>query len=399
MSKDPTPEVEKAEEAAERAEDAAERAETAAEVAEEAVAFDEEFLIPEETPHVEPGPPLSPHSPFYVGFFGAVGALLAIWLGHQVLVVSSTIILIVVAAFLAVGLNPLVEFFMRRGLKRSWSVVVVIALVVVALALFLVAIVPVISDQVTQLAKNAPTWLDQLQHNSQVEKLDEQYDIIAKAKQYIADGNFASAAFGGVLGIGIAVLGALFNAFIITVLTLYFLSSLPKTKAAMYRLAPASRRPRVSLLGDQILSNVGSYVSGAFIVAVAAGLSSLVFLFVVGLGEYAVALAFVVALLDVIPMIGATIGAVIVVAIGFATDPKIGVACLIFYVIYQQVENYVIYPRVMSRSVDIPGAVIVIAALVGAGLLGVVGALLAIPTAAAILLLTKEVFIARQDDR
>ena len=399
MSKDPTPEVEKAEEAAERAEDAAERAETAAEVAEEAVAFDEEFLIPEETPHVEPGPPLSPHSPFYVGFFGAVGALLAIWLGHQVLVVSSTIILIVVAAFLAVGLNPLVEFFMRRGLKRSWSVVVVIALVVVALALFLVAIVPVISDQVTQLAKNAPTWLDQLQHNSQVEKLDEQYDIIAKAKQYIADGNFASAAFGGVLGIGIAVLGALFNAFIITVLTLYFLSSLPKTKAAMYRLAPASRRPRVSLLGDQILSNVGSYVSGAFIVAVAAGLSSLVFLFVVGLGEYAVALAFVVALLDVIPMIGATIGAVIVVAIGFATDPKIGIACLIFYVIYQQVENYVIYPRVMSRSVDIPGAVIVIAALVGAGLLGVVGALLAIPTAAAILLLTKEVFIARQDDR
>ncbi|MBB6629248.1 AI-2E family transporter [Nocardioides sp. KIGAM211] len=355
--------------------------------------------MPEETPHVEPGPPLSPHSPFYVGFFGAVGALLAIWLGHQVLVVSSTIILIVVAAFLAVGLNPLVEFFMRRGLKRSWSVVVVIALVVVALALFLVAIVPVISDQVTQLAKNAPTWLDQLQHNSQVEKLDEQYDIIAKAKQYIADGNFASAAFGGVLGIGIAVLGALFNAFIITVLTLYFLSSLPKTKAAMYRLAPASRRPRVSLLGDQILSNVGSYVSGAFIVAVAAGLSSLVFLFVVGLGEYAVALAFVVALLDVIPMIGATIGAVIVVAIGFATDPKIGVACLIFYVIYQQVENYVIYPRVMSRSVDIPGAVIVIAALVGAGLLGVVGALLAIPTAAAILLLTKEVFIARQDDR
>ena len=98
-------------------------------------------------------------------------------------------------------------------------------------------------------------------------------------------------------------------------------------------------------------------------------------------------------------MIGATIGAVIVSAIGFATDWKIGVACVIFYLIYQQLENYVLYPRVMSRSVDVPGAVTVIAALVGASLLGVVGALLAIPTAAAILLITREVFIRRQDAR
>jgi predicted PurR-regulated permease PerM len=107
----------------------------------------------------------------------------------------------------------------------------------------------------------------------------------------------------------------------------------------------------------------------------------------------------VVAVLDVIPMIGATIGAVIVTAIAFAEDPKIGIACVIFYVVYQQAENYLIYPRVMSKSVDVPGAVTVIAALVGAALLGVVGALLAIPTAAAVLMLTREVFVRRQDQR
>jgi predicted PurR-regulated permease PerM len=399
LSKDAAPGSAELEGAAERAESAAERAEVAADEAEEALDAEPDFLLDEQTGHVEPGEPFQRHSPFYVGFFGAVGALLAIWLGHQVQVVGSTLILIVVAAFLAVGLNPLVEFFMKRGLTRTWSVVVVITMVMLGLALFLVAIVPVISDQVTQLATNAPDWLDKLEHNGQVQKLDDQYDIIAKAKDYIAKGGFASAAFGGALGIGIAVLSALFNAFIITVLTLYFLSSLPTIKNALYSLAPASRRPRVTHLGDQILANVGSYVSGAFIVAVAAGLSSLVFLFVVGLGQYAVALAFVVALLDVIPMIGATIGAVLVTAIAFATDPKIGVICIIFYVVYQQLENYVIYPRVMSRSVDIPGALIVIAAIVGAGLLGVVGALLAIPTAAAILLLTQEVFIRRQDAR
>jgi predicted PurR-regulated permease PerM len=109
-----------------------------------------------------------------------------------------------------------------------------------------------------------------------------------------------------------------------------------------------------------------------------------------------VALAAVVTLLDVIPMIGATLGAVVVTAIGFATDPKIGLFCLVFYVLYQQVENYVIYPKVMQRSVNVPGSVTVIAALVGAGLLGVVGALLAIPTAAAVLLLVREVFVPRQ---
>ncbi len=194
-------------------------------------------------------------------------------------------------------------------------------------------------------------------------------------------------------------LGALFNGFIVIVLTLYFLASLETTKSALYQLAPASRRDRVARLGDRMMRSVGGYVSGAFIVAMCAGISSLIFLFVVGLGQYAVALAFVVALLDVIPMIGATIGAVIVTAIAFATDVKIGIACAIFYVIYQQVENYVIYPRVMSKSVDVPGAVTVIAALIGAALLGVVGALLAIPTAAAILMLTREVWVRRQDQR
>jgi len=104
-----------------------------------------------------------------------------------------------------------------------------------------------------------------------------------------------------------------------------------------------------------------------------------------------------VTLLDVIPMIGATLGAVIVIAIGFATDPRTGLYCLIFYVVYQQFENYVVYPRVMSRSVNLPGSIIVIAALIGAALLGVIGALLAIPTAAAITLLVKELFLPRQE--
>ena len=347
----------------------------------------------------EPGPPLKKFSPFRIGFFGGLGVFVAWFLGEQILSISGVLIQIVVALFLAAGLNPAVEFFERRGLRRGYAVLIVIVSVLTALTLFVVALVPVITEQVAAITTNAPEWLDSLQHNKRVQSLDDQFQLIDKVKDYVAKGDFAGSLFGGVLGFGLKVLGVLANVFVITVLTLYFISSLDKTKHALYRLAPASRRERVTKLGDRIIEGVGGYVSGAFVVAVCAGVSSLVFLFVVGLGEYAVALSFVVALLDVIPMIGATIGAVVVTAIGFATDPRIGLACLVFYLVYQQVENYLIYPRVMSKSVDVPGAVTVIAALVGAALLGVVGALLAIPTAAAILMLTREVFIRKQDAR
>ena len=275
----------------------------------------------------------------------------------------------------------------------------VITLVLVAVVGFVWAIVPVISDQVSNITRSAPGWLDQLQQNRRVQQLDDEYDVIARVREKIEQGDLVSSLAGGALGIGLRVLSTLFNAFIVVVLMLYFLAGLDATKNALLQLAPASKRERASTLTDRVIRGVGGYVSGAFIVALCAGLSSLVFLLVVGLGEYAVALAFVVALLDVIPMIGATIGAVVVTAIAFATDPTVGIACAIFYLVYQQLENYVIYPRVMSRSVDIPGSVTVIAALVGAALLGVVGALLAIPTAAAVLMLTRELLVSRQDAR
>jgi predicted PurR-regulated permease PerM len=346
-----------------------------------------------------PGPRFDRHSPFYIGFFGGLGFALAWWLFGEVERIGSVLILIVVSLFLAAGLNPSVEWFQRRGMRRSFAVTMVTVLVLCGVALFVWSIVPVITDQITKITDNAPGWLDQFQRNQKVQDLDERFDVIDKVRDYVQDENFGSSLFGGVLGFGLRLLGALANAFVIIVLTLYFLSSLEATKNALYRLAPASRRERVSKLGDRVVASVGGYVAGAFVIAVCAGITSLIFLFIVGLGEYAVALAFVVLLLDVIPMIGATIGAVVVSAIGFATDVKIGIACVIFYVIYQQVENYIIYPRVMSRSVDIPAAATVIAALVGAALLGVVGALLAIPTAAAVLLIVREVFIRRQDAR
>jgi predicted PurR-regulated permease PerM len=344
-------------------------------------------------------PDIALRHPIRLGFYVTLGGFLAYWLGGLVLSVGGILIEVLVAAFIAAGLNPMVEWLGRRGLARPWAVLVVITGLILAVVLFVVALVPVITDQVSMIVQNAPGWVDKLQHNVTIQRLDRRYDLIRKVQHALTGAKFSSALFGGVVGVGLKVLTFVANTFIVIVLVLYFLASLPKVKRSAYRFAPASRRARVQELGDEIIDNVGAYVSGAFVVAMAAGISSLIFLFVVGLGQYAVALAAVVTLLDVIPMIGATLGAVIVTAIGFATEPRIGLYCVIFYILYQQLENYLIYPRVMGRSTNLPGSVIVIAALVGAALLGVIGALLAIPTAAAITLLVKEVFLPRQEAR
>ena len=320
-------------------------------------------------------------------------------MSEQILSISSVLILIVMAMFLAIGLNPVVEWFMKHGMKRGLSVVLVLFVVLTAVTLFVVAVAPVISDQIATITEKAPGWLDDLQQNDQVQRLDDKYDVIAKVRDYVQNGDFGQSVFGGALGVGLAVLSAVANTVIVLVLMIYFLASLPSIKHAAYRLAPASRRPRVSDLGDRIIRSTGAYVAGAFLVAVFAGISTLVFTFIVGLGDYAFALAFIVGLLSLIPVVGSVISAVVITALGLTISPTTALIAFVYYMAYQQVEAYFIYPKIMARSVDIPGSVTVIAALVGGALLGVVGALLAVPVAAALLLLQREVFLKRQDAR
>jgi predicted PurR-regulated permease PerM len=386
-----------AEEAAEEADESADRAHADREQADDIV---DELLIEKRHPSEgmgRPGPPLHRSNPFVFGFFAALGVLVAWGLWNALGQAKSVLILLIVSMFIAVGLNPLVEWFMRRGLKRGLAVGVVFLLVLLAFAGVGFAIVPVVTDQINSLIKNAPDWLDLLTKSRTLKDLDNKYHYIQKATDYIQDPALAQRAFGGILGVGKVVANALFSAFTILILTLYFLASLPAVKRAAYSLVPASRRPRVSILGDEVLGRVGGYVSGQFTVAITAGLCCFIFLEIVGLRDYAVALAIVVVFTAFIPMVGGLIGCVIITLVGLTDGVWTGVACLAYGVIYQQVENYVVAPRIMRRAVDIPGAVTVIAALLGGALLGVVGALLAIPTAAAALLIIREVWIRKAD--
>lgn len=346
----------------------------------------------------DPGRPVR-RSPFHIGFTGALGVLTALVVGVAVREVAGTLQLILISAFLAVGLNPLVERLMLVRVPRPWAVLAVTLGFFGVVTLFGVALFPVVRDQVATLIESVPGWLDQLQTNNRIRELDAKYDIIETINEKLQDPALAESVFGSAFAVGVAVLGFMVNAFIIFVLTVYFLIALPSIKQAGYSLAPATSRPRVTYLGDEILRRVGGYVGGVFVVASCAGMASFIFLELVGLSEYSVALAIVVMIADFVPLVGATIGASVVTLIGFATDLRIGIICAVFFLVYQQVENYVIYPRVMASSVDVPGVVTVIAVLLGGGLLGVPGAMMAIPTAAAVLLLTQEVIVRRQDQR
>jgi predicted PurR-regulated permease PerM len=257
-------------------------------------------------------------------------------------------------------------------------------------------LVPPLVSEISKFAEHVPDYITQLQANPKIREWDAKYHLLEKAQQQLTQSNFQKNVANWALDVSKGTLSAIFNTLTVLILTLYFLSSLPQMKTFFYRLTPRTRRARVALLGDEILDRIGGYVAGNFIISIIAGVTTYIFLLIADI-PYAAALALIIAVTDLIPLVGATIGAVIVSIIGFLTGIPEGIACVIFFTIYQQVENYLVAPRVMKRSVDVQPAVTVIAALIGAKLLGVVGALLAIPVAAAISLIVREVIHPRQD--
>lgn len=346
-----------------------------------------------------PGNPVNRTHPFYVGFMGALGVLLAYWLVQAVAQLSSVLTLLLVALFLALGLDPLVAMLQRRGLGRSWAVSLVLLGVIAVFAGFGAAVVPALVTQASDFGTQLPDLVNQLQDSAAVRGLDQRFGLITNAtdqlEKWVTNKDTVLTVFGGVFGAGKAVVSGAFSVFTVLVLTLYILASKQTMTAAVYRLVPSSRRERVRLLGDEILRRVGAYIAGQVAVASINAVLTYVVLLVLGI-DYALVLAIAVGMLGLIPMVGATLGAVIVVLVALFDSWQLAVIVLVYYVIYQQAENYLISPRIMSRAVSVPGSVAMIAALAGGTLLGILGALVAIPVAAGIMLIIEEVVIPRQ---
>ncbi|MFC5831868.1 AI-2E family transporter [Nonomuraea insulae] len=345
-------------------------------------------------PYGLPGKPLA-RGPFLFGLVGGLGVLTAIALAQMIVASLSTIVLVVVAMFLAVGLNPAVEALQRRGLVRRGAITIVFSGVIVAFVLFGLAIVPPVSKQLTEFVNAVPGYITELSNHPTLRQLDADYQILPQLRTFVTSTLGPSLAT-GIMGAGLVVLNGVFTTVTLLVLMLYFLGSLHTIKDYLLKLVPASRRSRTRAISEEILGGIGGYVAGNVLISVIAGVLTWIFLSIAGV-QYALALALVVALTDLIPLVGATIGAVLVTGVALLGSVPAGIACAIFFVLYQQIENYLIYPRVMKRSVDVTPAVTVIAALFGGALLGIVGALLAIPVAAAIALIIREIVHPRQD--
>jgi predicted PurR-regulated permease PerM len=348
----------------------------------------------------EAGKPVDTTHPFYFGFMVTIGALLALTTLRALASASAVFILIIVSIFLAAGLNPAVLFFQTRGLKRGAAVGAVMACVLIFVAAFIAIAVPPLLDQGNQLIDNAPQLIKDLNNNAFINDLNIKYGVIdslqTRVDSVIKDGQFAITAFGGVIGVGKAVVSGLVSTITILTLTLYFLASLPQVVEIGLKFVPASRRNRVSKLVNAIISRVGSFVGGQAIIAALAAIFILIMGLIIGM-PYAGPLAIIVLVCGFIPLIGHFIGMTIVTLVSLTASISIAAIALASYIIYVQIENYVITPRIMKRSLSIPGLVTIIAALLGTSLLGLIGGLLAVPIAAAILLILDEVVFPRAD--
>jgi predicted PurR-regulated permease PerM len=347
------------------------------------------------------GAPLNIQHPFYFGFLAASGALVAITVLRALQSASQVFVLIIISLFLAMGLNPTVEALQARKLKRGSAVAIVVASALLLVSLFVLVVIPPVFTQANELIDGAPQLIDALRNNSTLSELNSQYGVIdtleKKFQSLISDGQIFTGAFGGVVGVGRTVLSGAFSALTVMVLTLYFLSSLPNVTKIFYRLAPASRRERVSKIGDAIISRVGAFVGSQVLIAALAA----IFVFFLALGlnlPYAAALGMVILFVALIPLVGHFIGASIVILVALTQSPTKALLALILYTLYVQIENYVITPRIMKRSLSIPGLVTIVAALLGTSLLGLVGGLLAVPIAAAVLLIMDEVVFPKTDN-
>jgi len=350
------------------------------------------------------------HNPFRVAFLATLGVGLGLVLIGSVQTLSTILLYVGTALFLSLGLDPVISFLERRRLPR-WAAVLVTVLGVLALfAGIVLVIVPLIVSQISQLVVAVTrlvergTFFDDLRSWLQATFPTLDVDVVfAFAEEWLATNvaEIGESIGQGVIAFSGAVLAGLTGAFIVLILTIYFTASTPSLKRAVYQLVPASRRARFIDLAEQITDSVGYYVIGQLSLGVLNGALSAVFLSIIG-APFPAVLAVVAFLFSIIPLVGTLTGSTIIVLLCLIPglgSPTTALIAAIYYLIYMQLEAYVIAPRIMGRAVSVPGAVIVIAALAGGSLLGLLGALVAIPVAASILILYRQVLIPRQNER
>jgi predicted PurR-regulated permease PerM len=307
---------------------------------------------------------------------------------------------ILIALFLALALNPAVEAFERRGLRRGWASALVFLLAVVALVVLGSLLLPPLVAQVTDFIEAVPDFVDDLTAGrGPLGFLQEDYEIVDRVQEAIE-----TRGAGGVLGVtetGLAiaqgVVAAVVGAVAIAFITFFMLLDGPRMVTRFLEFVPEGTRPRWERVGRDVYRTVGGYVTGNLLISLIAGIASAIVLFALG-SDYAIALAVVVAVLDLVPLAGATLAAVIVSTVGFIELGWIrGTILIAFFLVYQQLENHILQPVIYGRTVQLSPLVVLVAVLIGAELVGILGALAAIPVAGIVQAVSRELLRYRRE--
>ena len=339
--------------------------------------------------------------PLVVAFVATLGVLGGLVLGSAISSITTIIAYIVLALFVALGLDPVVRVLERRGLHRGTGIAIVFgvfALIVVLIAVFLL---PPVFIQIGAFLESIPQAVTDLQDSAWFTALPADVQVAATAALdqvavTLAQPETLATIGGGVLAVGVGIAGALSATFIVVALTLYFLASLTGMKAALYALAPARNRPTLSTLTERVTASVGSSLLGSVTLsALNAGVVLLLHL-VIGL-PYPALMASIAFVITLVPLFGSVIFLVFGTIVALFSGPTPALIFGVSYLVYIQLESYVVSPRVLNRAISIPAALVLIGAMVGGTLMGVIGVLVALPVMASLLLILREVVVPQQN--
>ena len=339
-------------------------------------------------------------NPFMFGLLGALGVLVALLIGGIVGQLATVLVYIGVALFLALGLDPIVRFIERK-LPRPAAVAVVVIGVLLAFAGIILAIVPTLAEQIGNLIKDGPKMIEDFTNSAWFQDVSGQFggtikDAVDGVVGFVQNPDNFLDIGGGVFAVGAGIAGGLTGITIVVILTLYFMASLRSMKRVAARFVPAYQRDTFSELLEDVSSAVGRYVIGQASLALTNGILSLIFLTIIGAPVPAL-LALIAFIGSMIPLVGTLSASIIISLICLFVSPTTALIAIIYYLIYMQVEAYVLSPRIMNKAVDVPGALVVIAAVAGGALGGILGALVAIPVAASIIIIVQKVVFPNQD--
>ncbi|MEY4639889.1 MAG: hypothetical protein RLY13_887 [Actinomycetota bacterium] len=340
---------------------------------------------------------------FQIGLLGGLGVLSALLIGGAITTLANVITYVAASIFIALGLEPVVTKISNLGLHRRYAILIVMASLLAVVAFLIAAVLPTLATQTAHFVKTAPAFLSGVNEIPFVVRLDAQLggaisDALINAGAYLGNSSNWPKMLGGVVQVGLSIFNGFFGALIVIILSLYFMASMATFKRWLYSLVSKSKREKFTDIAEQIASSVGRYVMSQVTIGIIQAVLLFLLLTFTGV-PFALVLAFIAFLLGLIPLVGTITSAVIASLVALSVSPTTAIIVAVSYVIYMQLEAYVITPRIMSRAVEVPGAVVVVAALAGGALLGVLGALVAIPIAASIILIIRQVLVPYQEQR